>query len=87
MALSKLTRMWMESATARVMMIVGAAEDGGVSSMPTQPASPMAVIKERRITSTVPMVAVIERNRRKATMTMMRYIAGTIVSMSFKLIS
>ena len=77
----------MESATASVMMMVGAIDDGGVSSTPAQPARPMAVINERRMTRTVPTMAVKERTRNSVARMMIRYIPGTMVVMSFKLIS
>jgi hypothetical protein len=43
-------------------MIVGAEAEGGVSLIPAQPASPIAVISESKITNSVPIVALIDRN-------------------------
>ena len=72
----------MLSATARVRIIVGAADEAGVSENPSQPASPMAVANDIPMTSTADRVA--ENDRSKITiMTMMpTYIIGTSVPMS-----
>ncbi len=63
-------------------MMVGAVTDGGVSMMPNQPASPIAVIADRPITISVATVPPIERSRTPMTSSSTPYISGTRVPMS-----
>jgi len=84
MAANMTTRMCTESAMARVRMMVGAEADGGVRRMPNQPASPIAVIADRPITSTVPSVPVNERRNRIMATISTPYISGISVLMSFR---
>ena len=80
--LKRLIKKWIESATARVMIIVGAEEEGGVSAIPNQPANPIPVATEKNRTITVPIVAVTDRRSRKVINIMMRYMIGIKVPIS-----
>ncbi len=81
------TSMWMQSATARVMMTVGADAEGEVSFMPNQPAMPIAVTTDRPITRTVPSVELRQRSSTSIVMMMARYINGISVLISLRLAS
>ena len=77
-----LTRIWIESAIASVRIIVGAVEDGPVILSPTQPAKPIPIIAENKITNTETNVAVNDLNIRPITTIIIRDIIGVSVPMS-----
>ena len=82
-SLSMVTRMWMLSATASVMIIVGALADGGVMPMPSQPASPIAVPTDNPMMTKVTAVPVTERSMSPITTRMARNMMGMSEVMSF----
>ncbi len=78
----KVTRTWIESATAMVKIIVGASADTGSSRVPTQPAKPRAVVAEKPMTITVARVPGIDRNNTIMARTRIPYMIGTSVPRS-----
>ena len=77
------TSMCTQSATAMVVITVGALVDGPVSVHPSQPNIPIAVRTESRITTTVANVPVIERSSSHSVTIMTRNIIGSRLVMSF----
>ena len=61
---SIITKIWILSAIASVMIIVGACADGGVRPILNQPATPIAVIVDNRTIIMVVIVPLIERKTR-----------------------
>ena len=76
------TSRWMLSATARVMITVGALELGGVIGMPSQPASPIAVDAESMMISSVISMPQNERRNSAAVMRRIAYMSGIRVDRS-----
>ena len=77
------TKMCIESATAKVIIIVGALADGGVKPMPIHPPTPIATKILGIITIRIETVAEIDLKSTKLIIIMTRYIAGTKVARSF----
>ena len=71
------------SATARVIIIVGAEEDGPVNLIPSHPINPIAVATENIMINKEEKVPVTERRRNAITIKMTKNIIGTIELMSF----
>ena len=71
------TSRWIESAMAMVRMMVGAFAETGVSAMPAQPASPIAITVDRPITISVTSVPANERSSAAVTASSTTYISGT----------
>ena len=74
----------MESATASVMMTMGAVTDIGASMMSKCPASPMAVRLDSVITPKVARVPMKLRSTRSVAMSRIRYMAGMRVVASVR---
>ena len=77
----------MLSATASVMIMVGACTVGGVMPVPIQPVRPIAEAAENPTMSRVPKVPLSERRSQNMTRNMARYMSGTSVCMSRRLAS
>ena len=76
-------RMWIESAIARVRMMIGAEAEIGVSAMPANPAQPMPTMVESMMTPTVANVAENERRIRTVKSRITPNISGTSVPRSW----
>ena len=76
------TSRWMLSATARVMITVGAPELGGVIGIPSHPASPIAVDAESMMITRVIIMPQNDRRNRIAVMRRIAYISGIKVDRS-----
>ena len=72
----------MLSATAKVVIMVGADALGGVRGSPSQPASPIAVVTDTRTMMTVANIPQNDRKKRSAVIKMTRYIRGVSVDRS-----
>ena len=83
----KVTSRCTQFATASVMIMVGELAEGGVSSIRSQPAMPIAVTIDSTITSSVASVPHTERIRMAITSMMMTNMIGTSVCMSLIAIS
>ena len=75
-------RIWIESAIAIVRIIVGALADREVNGIPSHPATPIAHIVDKPITSSVAKVPVAERSNIKVITSNIAYIKGTSVLIS-----
>ena len=82
-----LTSTCTQSATASVRTIGGDEADGGVSAIPSQPATPMAVRILKTITMNVPTIDGIERSRKASVTSTIRNMIGISVVWSRTLTS
>ena len=76
------TKKCIESATANVVIIVGALIEAGVNPTFIHPPKPIATKMHGKITKITDIVAYMERTRRNVTSKITIYIAGTSVIMS-----
>ena len=81
-ALRSAIRMCIESAIAKVRIMVGAAPEIGVSLMPMKPAQPMPTMVDSMMTPIVAIVAVTERSTSSVSSRMTPNITGISVLMS-----
>ncbi len=77
----------MQSATARVMIIIGAQEDGAVMKKPSHPTAPMVVIILKMMTIKVAKVPVKLRSNNNIVSNTMPNMIGTNVPLSDMVVS
>ncbi len=71
-----------ESATAKVMIMVGAEAEGGVRAIPNHPAIPMAVTMEKAMTNTMPIREEMDLSNSNSIIKINRYMSGMRVCIS-----